>query len=76
MYTAITVFGFGLFVLAPANWLILVPGVLGFTVLMAVRVRREEEVMVDRFGDEYREYARRTGRFLPRLRGGHRGAAT
>ncbi len=69
MYTAIAIFGLGLFVLAPANWLILVPGVLGFGVLMAVRIRREEEVMVEQFGDAYREYAQRTGRFLPRWRG-------
>jgi len=30
-------------------------------------VRREEKVMAEHFGDEYRRYAERTGRFLPRL---------
>lgn len=68
MYTAIAIFGLGLLVLAPANWLILLPGVLGFAVLMAVRIRHEEDVMVERFGDVYRDYVRRTGRFLPRLK--------
>jgi len=28
---------------------------------------REEPAMEERFGDEYREYMRRTRRFLPRL---------
>ncbi len=31
-------------------------------------VRQEEEMMLERFGDEYRAYMKRTGRFLPRLR--------
>lgn len=69
MYTAHAIFALGLFVLASANWLILIPGVLGFGVLMVVRVRNEEEVMSERFGDAYRQYAQRTGRFLPRLGG-------
>lgn len=29
----------------------------------------EERLMVDHFGDEYRDYARRTGRFVPRWQG-------
>jgi protein-S-isoprenylcysteine O-methyltransferase Ste14 len=28
----------------------------------------EEELLISRFGDEYREYAARTGKFLPRVR--------
>jgi protein-S-isoprenylcysteine O-methyltransferase Ste14 len=34
---------------------------------MNLVVSQEEEMMLERFGDEYREYKRRTGRFLPRL---------
>ena len=30
-------------------------------------VRKEETVMLENFGDEYREYAIRTGRFVPRI---------
>jgi protein-S-isoprenylcysteine O-methyltransferase Ste14 len=30
-------------------------------------VRKEEAMMVDRFGDDYRRYASRTGRFIPRV---------
>ena len=32
------------------------------------RVGKEEALMVEEFGDEYRAYMQRTGRFLPRLR--------
>jgi len=34
--------------------------------LIALRTRREEEHLVRRFGNEYRDYMRRTGRFLPK----------
>ena len=30
-------------------------------------VRKEEIIMIDRFGDAYRDYARQTGRFVPRI---------
>ncbi len=35
--------------------------------LMAVRTRKEEEMLIERFGDEYRKYMERTGRFLPNV---------
>lgn len=37
-------------------------------VLLVVRTGREEDHLVGRFGDEYRRYMARTGRFLPQLR--------
>jgi len=43
--------------------------VLGLSVILINRVDLEEAVMIERFGDEYREYMKRTGRFLPRLTG-------
>src|SRR5512137_2999258 len=46
----------GLFVLL----LILV--IIGLT----ARVPREEQMMIDEFGDRYRDYMKRTGRFLPK----------
>jgi protein-S-isoprenylcysteine O-methyltransferase Ste14 len=52
--------------LAAANWFILAAGGLVF-MLMAIRVRKEEENLIARFGDDYRNYMERTGRFLPRL---------
>ena len=53
--------------LMAANWFLLVTGGLAF-VLMMVRTRTEEEKLLARFGDSYRAYRDRTGRFLPRTR--------
>jgi len=39
-----------------------------FALLYAVRVPREERMMLEAFGDEYRIYTERTGRVFPRLR--------
>jgi len=36
--------------------------------LYLYRIPREEQMMLERFGEEYREYMNRTGRFIPRLR--------
>jgi protein-S-isoprenylcysteine O-methyltransferase Ste14 len=36
-------------------------------VLLVVRTRTEEEKLLARFGDAYRSYMDRTGRFLPNL---------
>jgi len=35
--------------------------------LIYVRTQKEEELLLSRFGDHYRAYMRRTGRFLPKL---------
>jgi protein-S-isoprenylcysteine O-methyltransferase Ste14 len=35
-------------------------------VMLLVRLPTEEANLLDRFGDEYRDYMDRTGRFLPR----------
>ena len=51
--------------LATANWFIALCGVLGFT-LIVLRTDKEEAKLIERFGDEYRSYATRTGRFIPR----------
>lgn len=48
------------------NWLIILLGVLVF-VVMAARTPREEASLIEKFGEEYRAYMKRTGRFLPRL---------
>ena len=54
--------------LVAANWFLFLAGCLPFGFLVA-RTRIEEEKLVERFGDEYRGYMARTGRFLPRRRG-------
>ena len=48
------------------NWFIAAFGILAF-ILMASRTPKEEANLVEKFGDEYREYMKRTGRYLPRL---------
>lgn len=54
------------FALIADNWFILLLGVLVF-VIMAIRTPREEANLIEKFGEEYREYMKRAGRFLPRL---------
>ena len=53
--------------LVTSNWFLLLGGSIPLGFLVA-RTRIEEEKLVERFGDEYRDYMARTGRFLPRLR--------
>ena len=48
------------------NWFIPALGVLAF-IAMAIRTPREEANLIAKFGNEYREYMKHTGRFLPRL---------
>jgi protein-S-isoprenylcysteine O-methyltransferase Ste14 len=37
------------------------------TLRVVIRTRKEEENLIARFGDDYRKYMQRTGRFVPRL---------
>ena len=53
--------------LAAANWIIIIMCVL-FGILLPSIIQTEEQTLLEKFGDEYREYMQRTGRFLPRLR--------
>lgn len=50
--------------LVAANWTPFVFATLG-TLIVLLRTQREEEMMLEQFGDEYREYINRTGRLLP-----------
>lgn len=52
--------------LVTANWFLLVIGNVVFLFLV-VRTKKEEEKLIERFGDEYRRYMEQTGRFWPRL---------
>jgi protein-S-isoprenylcysteine O-methyltransferase Ste14 len=51
-----------------SNWYFLMAGGVLFT-LLAWRTPTEEAKLIERFGDEYRKYMRRTGRFVPRVFG-------
>jgi protein-S-isoprenylcysteine O-methyltransferase Ste14 len=62
-------FGSSLFIafgMMADNWFIALLGILAF-IGMAVRTPKEEANLIEKFGDEYREYMKRTGRFLPKL---------
>lgn len=52
--------------LAIANWFTLLASLIPMSFLVA-RTRIEEEKLIQRFGDEYRDYMRRVGRFVPRF---------
>jgi protein-S-isoprenylcysteine O-methyltransferase Ste14 len=64
MYSA-----FWLWALAQAlllsNWIAGLSGLAGFGILFFLRVRQEEELMIETFGEEYRRYMARTSRILP-----------
>jgi len=53
--------------LLTSNWFFVGVGALVF-LLLAVRSRTEERKLLERFGEPYRLYRERTGRFVPRWR--------
>ena len=55
------------------NWLAGWYSFVGFAFMYFLRVPREEQMMCESFGQEYRDYMRRTGRVIPRFNVG-RGA--
>lgn len=52
--------------LLTANWLIGLSG-MAVMALLVIRTAKEEQMLIDRFGEQYRRYMRMTGRFFPRL---------
>lgn len=54
------------FGLVADNWFIALLGALAF-IAMAIRTSKEEASLIEKFGDEYREYMNRTGKFIPKL---------
>jgi protein-S-isoprenylcysteine O-methyltransferase Ste14 len=65
IYTALVGWAVG-FALVTANWIFAAFALLAPMVFF-LRVPREEKMMLDTFGEEYRKYMERTGRFLPRF---------
>lgn len=53
--------------LITANWLVGCLWIAATALDAAYRIRYEERAMLLRFGEEYRDYQRRTGRLVPRL---------
>jgi protein-S-isoprenylcysteine O-methyltransferase Ste14 len=54
------------FALLSENWFIALATVVSF-IVMLFRIPKEETRLVDKFGDAYRQYMLRTGRFTPKL---------
>jgi len=50
-----------------ANWFMLTMACLALVGIMVFIIPREEAQLIRKFGPEYHEYMRRTGRFVPRL---------
>ena len=68
MYTSFVLLWVGYFFIS-TNWFIGLTGILGFVWAIVVRTPKEEQMMIERFGDEYIAYMKRTGRYLPRWLG-------
>jgi protein-S-isoprenylcysteine O-methyltransferase Ste14 len=64
MYTA-----FWLWAVSPpfllGNWVAGLAGIVGFGTLFFLRVGKEEAMMEERFGEEYRDYSAKTKRIIP-----------
>lgn len=52
-------------ILLLSNWLIGPAGLIGFAVLFFLRVEKEERMMTECFGHQYRDYIQRTKRIIP-----------
>jgi protein-S-isoprenylcysteine O-methyltransferase Ste14 len=65
MYSGILMIGLSLG-LALGTWLLPLAAIVMFAIL-ARRTRIEESYLIERFGDQYRTYMTRVGRFFPRL---------
>lgn len=68
MYTALNMFSFSM-AITTSNLLVLFFAILVILPFPWI-ARAEEQVLLETFGEEYREYMRRTGRFFPRIRQG------
>ncbi len=64
MYSSFALFALAQLLLLP-NWIAGPAGLVGFGILFFMRVPYEERVMSETFGDDYRDYMRRTARIIP-----------
>jgi protein-S-isoprenylcysteine O-methyltransferase Ste14 len=49
------------------SWFMVLAAALAF-LLLSLRTPSEEAHLIEKFGDEYREYMKHTGRYLPKLK--------
>ncbi len=66
MYTAFFMWALAQALLLP-NWIAGPAGLVGFGILFLFRVGREEAMMLESFGEEYRAYMARTARLIPHI---------
>lgn len=66
MYSALFLYSVGQAFAVP-NWVAGPSYLVSFGILVAFRIRAEEQMMVDTFGDDYLEYMAKTKRLLPRV---------
>ena len=66
MYSALVLYSVGQALVIP-NWVAGPLNLIAFAVLLALRVRAEEKMMVQQFGDEYTGYTARTKRLVPHV---------
>ncbi len=64
MYSAFWLWALAQALLLP-NWIAGLSGLVGFGILFFLRVRHEEELMIETFGEDYRRYMARTSRIVP-----------
>lgn len=50
-----------------SNWVVLIFGIVAWAILYFIRVPKEEELLIEEFGDEYIEYMGKTGRLFPKV---------
>lgn len=70
MYTALFLMGLG-WLLLTANWFVGLPLMGGIIFVVLSRIEDEEDMLIELFGDEYRNYMKNTGRFWPLLNTGN-----
>jgi protein-S-isoprenylcysteine O-methyltransferase Ste14 len=66
MYTSFMLMGLGQAFLL-SNWVAGLAGLVGFAILFFLRVDKEERMMLENFGPQYRAYMERTKRIIPYL---------
>jgi protein-S-isoprenylcysteine O-methyltransferase Ste14 len=64
MYLALVLYSIGQALVIP-NWVAGPSNLIAFAILLSLRVRAEEKMMVEGFGEEYVAYSARTKRLIP-----------